>query len=111
MRCKPMSMPSKLPPPSVAQADRILANQAAAAVAAQSPVQNAQAAANSAAQAAIYASQAQATNPDSPIRLNPSVISADFTVASGYNAASTGPMTIADGVTVTVSDNATWSIQ
>lgn len=96
---------------SAAQADRILANQAAAAVAAQSPVQNAQAAANSAVQAAIYASQAQATNPDSPIRLNPSVISADFTVASGYNATSTGPMTIADGVTVTVSDNATWSIQ
>jgi hypothetical protein len=96
---------------SAAQADRILANQAAAAVAAQSPVQNAQAAANSAAQAAIYASQAQATTPDSPIRLNPSVISADFTVASGYNATSTGPMTIADGVTVTVSDNATWSIQ
>jgi hypothetical protein len=96
---------------SAAQADRILANQAAAAVAAQSPVQNAQAAANSAAQAAIYASQAQATNPDSPIRLNPSTITADFTVAGGYNAASTGPITIADGVTVTVSDNATWSIQ
>jgi peptidoglycan hydrolase CwlO-like protein len=72
---------------------------------------SAQAAANSAAQAAIYASQAQATNPDSPIRLNPSTITADFTVAGGYNATSTGPITIADGVTVTVSDNATWSIQ
>jgi len=57
-----------------------------------------------------YASLAQATNPDSPIRLNPREIIADFTVASAYNATSTGPITIAPGITVTVQDNAIWSI-
>jgi len=57
-----------------------------------------------------YASLAQATNPDSPIRLNPREIIADFTVASAYNATSTGPITIAPGITVTVQDNATWSV-
>ena len=67
-------------------------------------------AAASALQAAAYASLAQATNPDSPIRLNPRRIGADFTVSADYNAASAGPLTLADGVTVTLSDNATWSI-
>lgn len=95
---------------NAAQADRILCAAAAAAVAAQSPVTNAAAAAASALAAAAYASTAQATNPDSPIRLNPRKITADFTVASTYNAASVGPITISEGITVTVSDNATWSI-
>jgi hypothetical protein len=95
---------------AAAQADRILCDAAAAAVAAQSPVTNAAAAAASALAAAAYASTAQATNPDSPIRLNPRKITADFTVASTYNAASVGPITISEGITVTVSDNATWSI-
>lgn len=95
---------------AAAQADRILCDAAAAAVAAQSPVTNAAAAAASAVLAAAYASTAQATNPDSPIRLNPRKITADFTVASTYNAASVGPISISEGVTVTVSDNATWSI-
>lgn len=44
------------------------------------------------------------------IRLNPRFITTDFTVASAYNAASVGPITVSDGVTVTVNDNATWSI-
>lgn len=95
---------------SAAQADRIICAAAQAAVTAQSPVTNAAAAAASAALAAAYASQAQATNPDSPIRLNPRRITADFAVSSAYNAASVGPITICDGVTVTVADNATWSI-
>ena len=95
---------------NAAQADRILCGAAAVAVAAQSPVTNAAAAAASALAAAAYASTAQATNPDSPIRLNPRKITADFTVASTYNAASVGPITISEGITVTVSDNATWSI-
>ncbi|MDP3651044.1 MAG: hypothetical protein Q8R67_05105 [Rhodoferax sp.] len=95
---------------SAAQSDRVTCQTAAAAVAAQSPVTNAAAAAASAAAAAVSASQAQATNPDSPIRLNPRKITADFTVAAAYNAASVGPIAIADGVTVTVQDNATWSI-
>lgn len=95
---------------SAAQADRILTQAAAVAVAAQSPVTNAAAAAASAAAAAASASTAQATNPDSPIRLNPRKITADFTVASTYNAASVGPITISEGIIVTVGDNATWSI-
>lgn len=95
---------------NAAQADRILCDDATAAVAAQSPVTNAAAAAASALAAAAYASTAQATNPDSPIRINPRKITADFTIASTYNAASVGPISISEGVTVTVSDNATWSI-
>ena len=43
-------------------------------------------------------------------RINPRSVTANFTVPSGYNAASAGPMAIAEGVTVTVQDNATWSI-
>jgi hypothetical protein len=42
--------------------------------------------------------------------LNPRKITADFTIASAYNAASVGPIEISEGVTVTVSDNATWSV-
>lgn len=93
-----------------AQADRLLC----AAVAANPAVINgaayastAQAAATA---AAISASLAQATNPGSPVRINPCAISADFTLASAYNAQSTGPMRINDGVTVTVQDNATWAV-
>ena len=95
---------------NAAQADRVAAAAAAAAVAAQSPVSNAAAAAASAGAAAFYAALAQATNPDSPIRLNPREISANITIGSDYNAASTGPLTIGDGITVTVNNNATWSI-
>jgi hypothetical protein len=91
--------------------DKAVCSAAVTAVNAQSPVANAAAAAASAVEAAAYASQAQATNPDSPIRLNPKQISANFTVPSGYNAGSVGPISIQDGITVTVSDHSTWSIQ
>ena len=67
----------------------------------------AQAAATAAAQ---YASQAQATNPDSPIRINPTRVMSNFTLPTGYNGASAGPISIDDGVTVTISNGATWSI-
>ena len=95
---------------SAAQSDRIAAQTAAAAVAAQSPVVNAAAAAASALAAQGYATLAQATNPDSPVRLNPRRITANLAIASNYNAASAGPIAVSDGVTVTVGDNATWSI-
>jgi hypothetical protein len=95
---------------NAAQADRIICATAQATVTAQSPVVSAAAAAASAAAAQAYASQAQATNPDSPIRLNPRHITANFTVPAAYNAASVGPISISDGSTVTVADNATWSI-
>lgn len=95
---------------SAAQADRVLAQAAQSAVTAQSPAANAAAAAASAAAAAVYATQAQATNPDSPVRLNPRTITANLTIPSAYNAASVGPITVANGISVTVQDNATWSI-
>lgn len=93
-----------------AQADRVICQAAAAAIAQESPTANAAAAAIAAAQAQAYASQAQATNPDSPIRLNPRRIAVNFTVPTGYNAASTGPITVADGVAVTVATGAAWSV-
>lgn len=95
---------------NAAQSDRIAAQSAAAAVAAQSPVVNAAAAAASALAAQGYATLAQATNPDSPVRLNPRRITANLAIASDYNAASAGPIAVSDGVTVTVGNNATWSI-
>jgi hypothetical protein len=51
-----------------------------------------------------------ATNPDSPIRINPTRVAANFTLPTGYNGASAGPISIDDGVTVTISNGATWSI-
>lgn len=95
---------------NAAQSDRILCDADLAAITAQSPVSNAAAAAASAAAAAAYATQALATNPDAPIRLNPRQITANVTIPSAYNAQSTGPITISEGIIVTVQDNATWSI-
>ncbi len=57
-----------------------------------------------------YASQAQATNPDTPIRLNPQAITADFTIPANYNGYSAGPIFIHDGAHVTVTQNSHWSI-
>lgn len=67
-------------------------------------------AAASAAQASA-ANAAAAASPDSPVRFNTRQISANLTIGSPYNAASTGPIAIADGITVNVQDFATWSIQ
>ncbi|MFZ4537168.1 hypothetical protein [Propionivibrio sp.] len=48
--------------------------------------------------------------PASPVRMNPSTITENLTIPSGYNAASTGPLAIAEGTTVTLNDNSIWSI-
>jgi len=45
-----------------------------------------------------------------PIFLNGQTISTDYTIPSGYNGVSAGPITIADGVTVTVTSGSEWSI-
>jgi hypothetical protein len=82
----------------------------AASPAVQNAAANAAAAQLAATQAQTYASQAQATNPDSPIRINPTRVMANFTLPTGYNGASAGPISIDDGVTVTISNGATWSI-
>lgn len=42
--------------------------------------------------------------------VNGNTIDADYTVATGYNAMSTGPITIASGVTVTVAAGSRWVI-
>jgi hypothetical protein len=76
----------------------------------QNAAANANAAQLAATQAQTYASQAQATNPDSPIRINPTRIQTAFTLPSGYNGASAGPVAIDDGVTVVIGNGATWTV-
>jgi hypothetical protein len=44
------------------------------------------------------------------IQLNEQLISTDYTIASGYNGVSAGPVNIASGVTVTIADGSSWSI-
>ena len=44
------------------------------------------------------------------IKLNGQTISANYTVPSGYNGLSAGPVTIANNVTVTVTDGSVWSV-
>ena len=70
-----------------------------------------------AAQAAATAAQAAwtaalAANPDlNPAwRANPSTIADDVTLAAGYNAVGAGPITIGEGVTVTLADTSHWNI-
>ena len=45
-----------------------------------------------------------------PIKLNGNTISANFDIPTGYNGLTAGPVTIADGVTVTIADGSAWSI-
>jgi len=62
--------------------------------------------------AKTVAEQVTALDPSwSPaVRLNPSTINTALVVPSGYNAASAGPLTIGEGVEVTLNDNSNWSI-
>lgn len=50
------------------------------------------------------------TEIDAPIHLNGKTISANYTIPSGFNGLSAGPITIASGVTVTVPSGSAWSI-
>jgi len=63
-------------------------------------------------QAAAAWSAALAANPDlNPWgRMNPATLTADVSLAAGYNAVSAGPLTVGDGVTVTLADTSNWSI-
>lgn len=45
-----------------------------------------------------------------PVKLNTQTISANYAIPSGYNGMSAGPITIADGVVVTIPDGSSWSI-
>jgi hypothetical protein len=42
--------------------------------------------------------------------MNPATLTADVSLAAGYNAVSAGPLTIGDGVTITLADTSNWSI-
>ena len=44
------------------------------------------------------------------IRINANIISENVTITTGFNASSTGPLTVAPGKTVYVANNATWKI-
>lgn len=44
------------------------------------------------------------------IRINSNVLTENCTISMGYNASSAGPLTVANGVTVTISNNSTWTI-
>ncbi len=47
---------------------------------------------------------------DKVFQLNDQVVTADYTIPAGQNAMSAGPVTIADGVVVSVPDGSTWTI-
>jgi hypothetical protein len=44
------------------------------------------------------------------MRLNLKTINTNYTIPSGYNGVTAGPITIADGVTVTIPDGSAWSV-
>ena len=50
------------------------------------------------------------TKADFPIQLNTQTINANYTIPSGYNGMSAGPITIANNVVVTIPNGSSWSI-
>ena len=71
------------------------------------------AAAAAAASASASWTAALAANPDlNPVvRMHTNQVSADLAIPESYNASSIGPLTIAQGVTVTLETTSVWSIQ
>lgn len=49
-------------------------------------------------------------NSVAPIKLNGQTLSTSYAIPAGYNGLSVGPVTIANGVTITVPDGSAWSI-
>ena len=49
-------------------------------------------------------------NATNGLHINPSTINNTTSIGTGYNAMSAGPITIADGVTITVSTGASWTV-
>lgn len=97
----------------------VQAAQTAAAASAVSAATSAATATTQATAASASADEAQAAwtaalaaNPDlnPAVRQNPSTITADITIATGYNAYSAGPLTIGENVTVTLNETSNWSI-
>ena len=52
----------------------------------------------------------QAFTPENPIYENLQTVTANYCITTGSNAMSAGPITIADGVIVTVPDGSAWTI-
>jgi hypothetical protein len=44
------------------------------------------------------------------IRVNPSTITQNTAITTGYNGSSAGPITVANNVVVSISNNSTWTI-
>jgi hypothetical protein len=44
------------------------------------------------------------------VRINANILTENVSITTGYNASSAGPLTIADGKTVTIANNSTWTI-
>jgi hypothetical protein len=44
------------------------------------------------------------------IEINPNTITANYTFPTNYNGVSTGPVVIADGVTITIPSGSDWTI-
>lgn len=49
-------------------------------------------------------------DPEGIIRINASRITQNSVITTGYNGSSAGPLIVANGVTVTVSNNSTWTV-
>lgn len=52
----------------------------------------------------------QAFNPGVPIYEQPTSITSNYSITTGTNAMSAGPITIADGVVITIPDGSVWTI-
>jgi hypothetical protein len=59
---------------------------------------------------ASTASDNVAFTSDTPVYENLQTIRSNYTITTGSNAMSAGPITIADGVIVTIPDGSEWSI-
>ena len=62
------------------------------------------------AQAAWAAALAAYPGINPPAQMNPSTITADLTLPADYSSYSAGPLTIAEGINVTLNDFSEWSI-
>ncbi len=58
----------------------------------------------------LVSTAAQIVTGESVFLLNPSTVTQDIVLPGGFNAVSAGPIMIGEGVTVTISDHSTWSI-
>ena len=58
----------------------------------------------------MYSGSAWVLVNSGPIALNSNAITQNYTIPAGYNGVSSGPITISDGIIVTIPDGGAWSI-